>query len=390
MRSSKPVVLPLQPTERWEGQDIRRFTVDGRPAWLFQDLWRALGFHRDHARRVIEPLHLDRHKWHVSVDDEPSPMTVLDAHGLERLLAAAPIPEQAASLRRVLLGRPARAADERLGRAPIAPPTSPEPSAAAVQGVDARELHAALGIGRDFSNWIKDQIERLNLEQGRDFEVSAINGENLQGGRPRTEYVLSRPAAKLISVTSEGRDPKVRSARSAATKHLIALEDGHAPQAAVTVAIQALTRTVEQLHAVILPLASRVEKLERGALPSTLPGEAVERGDVVVLRRPPRDGYRNVTEVLRRLQIPVHGPRRHVLGRRVAEAFRLEAPSHPDWPREPILLARLGNWYPAQTWSWLDRTVARVAELMGYHVRRLMPEPPAASGQSALFREGRP
>jgi len=39
------------------------------------------------------------------------------------------------------------------------------------QTVSARELHTALGVGRDFSTWIKDRIEKYGFVEGRDYYV---------------------------------------------------------------------------------------------------------------------------------------------------------------------------------------------------------------------------
>ena len=69
--------------------------------------------------------------------------------------------------------------------------------------VNARELHAFLGVGKDFSSWIKKQIERCDLIEYQDFEVFTQKGENLQGGRPTSEYALTLDAAKEISMMSQ-------------------------------------------------------------------------------------------------------------------------------------------------------------------------------------------
>jgi anti-repressor protein len=71
-----------------------------------------------------------------------------------------------------------------------------------VQTVNARDLHAFLEIGKDFSTWMKAQIERARLQQGRDFEVFTQKGENLSGGRPATEYCLTLDAGKHIAMMS--------------------------------------------------------------------------------------------------------------------------------------------------------------------------------------------
>lgn len=70
-----------------------------------------------------------------------------------------------------------------------------------VQTVDARELHAKLGVGRDFSNWIKARITEYGFTSHIDFvEVSARSGENPSGGRPRVEYALSLDMAKELAM----------------------------------------------------------------------------------------------------------------------------------------------------------------------------------------------
>lgn len=70
-----------------------------------------------------------------------------------------------------------------------------------VQTVDARELHAKLGVGRDFSNWIKARIAEYGFTPHIDFvEVSARSGENPSGGRPRLEYALSLDMAKELAM----------------------------------------------------------------------------------------------------------------------------------------------------------------------------------------------
>jgi phage anti-repressor protein len=65
------------------------------------------------------------------------------------------------------------------------------------QGVSARDLHAALGVGRDFSTWIKDRIEKYGFIEEADFSPDL--GKSA-GGRPAVEYWLSLGMAKELAM----------------------------------------------------------------------------------------------------------------------------------------------------------------------------------------------
>ncbi len=74
--------------------------------------------------------------------------------------------------------------------------------------VNARDLHAGLEVGKDFSNWIKDRIQQYGFIENQDFRVFANFGENPQGGRPAKEYGLSLDMAKelaMVERTEKGR-----------------------------------------------------------------------------------------------------------------------------------------------------------------------------------------
>lgn len=75
-----------------------------------------------------------------------------------------------------------------------------------IQTVNARDLYKTLEIGKDFSNWIKDQIDRARLIEERDYIISvnqsAQKGGLPSGGKPRTEYHLSIDSAKHIAMMS--------------------------------------------------------------------------------------------------------------------------------------------------------------------------------------------
>lgn len=53
--------------------------------------------------------------------------------------------------------------------------------------VNARELHAFLELGRDFSNWIKARIAQYGFEEGEGFILIRQNGRTKnQGGDRRS------------------------------------------------------------------------------------------------------------------------------------------------------------------------------------------------------------
>jgi anti-repressor protein len=83
------------------------------------------------------------------------------------------------------------------------------------QTVDAKALHSALGVGRDFSNWIKERIEKYGFVEGIDFSPNLAKST---GGRPSIDYALTIETAKEIA-TVENND-KGREIR----KYLIKVE----------------------------------------------------------------------------------------------------------------------------------------------------------------------
>lgn len=72
----------------------------------------------------------------------------------------------------------------------------------AIQTVDGRALHAFLGVGRDFSTWMKDRIRTYGFEKGADFETfeaaPQIRGVGKRG--QKVEYVLTIDMAKELGM----------------------------------------------------------------------------------------------------------------------------------------------------------------------------------------------
>ncbi len=80
-----------------------------------------------------------------------------------------------------------------------------------VQTVNARDLHAFLGIGKDFSNWIKARIDQYGFEEGTDYLV-AKTGEQLPSGmKYRIDYHITLDMGKELAMVE--RNAKGKQAR---------------------------------------------------------------------------------------------------------------------------------------------------------------------------------
>lgn len=71
--------------------------------------------------------------------------------------------------------------------------------------VNARDLHAFLEVGKDFSTWVKDRINQFGFVDGLDFEKmenlsSPISGSAKARPQTATDYLLSLDMAKELSM----------------------------------------------------------------------------------------------------------------------------------------------------------------------------------------------
>ena len=68
--------------------------------------------------------------------------------------------------------------------------------------VDGRELYEALTVGRDFTNWIKDQLRRVDAKECVDFNFSPLKAKTSNGGRPEMKYTIALDIAKEICMVA--------------------------------------------------------------------------------------------------------------------------------------------------------------------------------------------
>ena len=66
--------------------------------------------------------------------------------------------------------------------------------------VDARDLHKALRVGKDFSTWIKSRLQETDAVEGKEFSPNLGKTSNPSGGRPSKEYHLTIQLAKEFSM----------------------------------------------------------------------------------------------------------------------------------------------------------------------------------------------
>ena len=69
-----------------------------------------------------------------------------------------------------------------------------------VQTVNARELHAFLEVGRDFSTWIKSRLETLGSIENEDYLLTKIGEQLPSGTKYKIEYFVTLDTAKHLAM----------------------------------------------------------------------------------------------------------------------------------------------------------------------------------------------
>ena len=82
---------------------------------------------------------------------------------------------------------------------------------AEIQTVNARDLHAFLGVGKDFSTWLKDRIEQYGFAESVDFVCSPMLGSEGRGGHNRKDFHITLDMAKELAMVE--RNEKGKQAR---------------------------------------------------------------------------------------------------------------------------------------------------------------------------------
>ncbi|WP_336288740.1 MULTISPECIES: phage antirepressor KilAC domain-containing protein [unclassified Bartonella] len=140
-----------------------------------------------------------------------------------------------------------------------------------IQTVNARELHAFLEVGKDFSNWIKDRINKYSFIINQDFiKTQDLRSPNLASAKSRTviaiNYHLTLDMAKELAMVE--RNEKGKQARQyfieceRRTKEVSAQKIDYSSPEAMIGFLTHLQGQIEQKDSVIAELKPKAEALE--------------------------------------------------------------------------------------------------------------------------------
>jgi len=102
--------------------------------------------------------------------------------------------------------------------APLIPTSQAFVGGMFMQTTSARDLHAFLKVGKDFSSWMKARIEQFDFVENSDFVVIDVAPQNGGAGNrgARVEYALTLDMAKELSMVERNAQGKRGSISSSA------------------------------------------------------------------------------------------------------------------------------------------------------------------------------
>ena len=141
---------------------------------------------------------------------------------------------------------------------------------ATIQTVNARDLHAFLKVGKDFSSWIAGRIAQYGFVLDQDYcEVDLFapqNGGAKRGGHNRVEYHISLDMAKELSMVE--RNEKGKEAR----QYFIRMERKAREGAPASIDV----RDPSQLASIAIQLIEVNKELEARAITAEAAAEAAK------------------------------------------------------------------------------------------------------------------
>lgn len=115
-----------------------------------------------------------------------------------------------------------------------------------INSVDARELHAFLEVGKDFSSWIKNRINQYDFQENQDYIVLIPHSGEQHGGHNRIDYIISINMAKELSMVE--RNEKGKEARRYFIECEKALKSISAPKSDAEKLIEAFSILTAQVE----------------------------------------------------------------------------------------------------------------------------------------------
>ena len=123
-----------------------------------------------------------------------------------------------------------------------------------IQTVNARELHSYLGVGKDFSNWMKDRIDAYGFSEGLDYTLT-IAKTGVRSNVIQKDYYVSLDMAKELSMVDRGVKGKecrkyfIQCEKTLQNTNVITLPNFNDPaEAAIAWAAQYKEKQVAQLE----------------------------------------------------------------------------------------------------------------------------------------------
>ncbi len=157
-----------------------------------------------------------------------------------------------------------------------------------IQTVNARDLHSFLEVKKDFSNWIKDRIEKYGFTENQDYVCSPVLASEGRGGQNRIDYHLSLDMAKELSMVE--RNEKGKQAR------LYFLECERRAQSP-TISIHEALADPATMRGLLLTYTEKVLALEEEKRVLAPKAESFDR---IALA----DGLLNITNTAKTLNLP--------------------------------------------------------------------------------------
>ena len=77
------------------------------------------------------------------------------------------------------------------------------------QLVSARELHEGLEVGKKFTDWIKNRINKYGFEENEDYTIINEVSQNREGSRlvnrEQTDYIITTDMAKELCMVENNK-----------------------------------------------------------------------------------------------------------------------------------------------------------------------------------------